>query len=98
MPLKALQEWYRVLKVGGRLIIAVPNADLKSEWIMFHLKTEYDRGNTDLEKHHIDFTPASLLSLIQEAGIWSSIRTGNANEYWELPGKSDWQLVMEAIK
>lgn len=97
-PQKFIHEWNRVLRPGGKLVIAVPNNDRKSEWIGFHLQTFYERGMSDLENHHFDFTPESLIQCVKENGVWSSVRLSHGNEHWALPGKAEWQIVVEAVK
>lgn len=55
----ALSDWYRVLKIGGHLIIAVPHRDLyeRKAWLP-------SRFNED---HKRFYTPARLLEEIEEA-------------------------------
>jgi SAM-dependent methyltransferase len=58
-PIRALADWYRVLKIGGYLVIAVPHRDL------------YERKATLPSRYNADhkrfYTPASLLDEIEEA-------------------------------
>ncbi len=55
----ALADWYRVLKIGGHLVIAVPHQDLYER-----KSTPPSRFNTD---HKRFYTPAALLAEIEEA-------------------------------
>ena len=55
----SLADWYRVLKIGGHMVIAVPHRDL------------YERKATLPSRFNLDhkrfYTPASLLNEIEEA-------------------------------
>ena len=97
-PEQCIKEWCRVLRPGGKLVIAVPNEDKKSEWIGFHLQAFYERGQTELEDHHQSFTPDSLLKMVNENGPWQEVKSSHGMFQWTLPGKVDWQIVLEAVK
>jgi len=56
---KALQEWHRVLKIGGHAIIAVPHAHLYER-----RRRPPSRWNTTHERF---YTPAALLSEVESA-------------------------------
>lgn len=56
-PLEAIREWFRVLKIGGYLIIIVPHRDLYEKKL--HLPSKW---NAD---HKRFYTPSSLLNEIE---------------------------------
>jgi SAM-dependent methyltransferase len=55
-PISTLRNWNRIIKTGGRLIIAVPNHEI--------------RNTIPLNPEHVHgFTPSSLISLVRECGF-----------------------------
>jgi SAM-dependent methyltransferase len=64
--LSTLREWYRVLKVGGHLIICVPH-----QFLYEKKRTLPSRYNED---HKRFYTPASLMREIEEAYTPNSYR------------------------
>lgn len=75
---KALKEWYRVLKFGGKLSLNLPNLEwcLKNwlakpeneKWGIF-LDMIYGLQTNDGEYHKTGFTKARLETLLKEAGF-----------------------------
>lgn len=71
---KTLKEWWRVLKVGGNLVLYLPHPD-------FYPK----RGEPGSNPEHIhDFLPKDIISTMQRVGSWdlivNEIRSGG-DEY-----------------
>lgn len=97
-PVAVLSYWFSLLRPGGVLTVAVPDATHKHEWIGIHLATYEARDRSDLEDHHVDFTPASLEAALRRAGEWSAIEHIDPNMDWRLPGKVWWQACVRAVK
>ncbi len=67
-PEAAIQEWFRVLKEGGRLLIAVPHAYLYERRLTIHHHDNAQRPKSRWnEDHHRAYTPARLMSEIERA-------------------------------
>lgn len=62
-PTKLLHECYRILKPGGQLLIATPNAE---SW--GHKKYKSNWRGLEPPRHINIFTPLSLFNLVQKAG------------------------------
>jgi predicted SAM-dependent methyltransferase len=101
---KVLQEWIRILKVGGELRIVVPNLKhvgarlLKDElritdmWILY--------GEQDYPKnfHAAGFTPKMLESLAQSMGNLTDIEVSEADTFGDESNAWNWSLQLRAIK
>jgi SAM-dependent methyltransferase len=71
-PLDLLQEAARLLREGGVLVLAVPNADCRLLRIVYRLAKGkalryYTPGERELHLHH--FTPATLRAAVTRAGL-----------------------------
>src|SRR5208337_4886157 len=63
-PLAALQQVYRLLKPGGRIVIEVPNlASVEAHWLGRHWY------HLDVPFHFWHFTPRSLRTMALKAGF-----------------------------
>ena len=91
----AIKEWFRVLKIGGHLIIAVPHEFL------------YERGRKTDHKHF--YTPATLMLKIEKALKPNSYRLRSLRDNdmfydYSIPPKThpvgsyEIELVLEKIK
>lgn len=87
---RALAEWRRVLKPGGRVLACVPDASREKEWIGYHLAEARERGDGASHHHMADLTQASLEASLGRAGF-DDVRREDPMLRWELPGKADWQ-------
>lgn len=69
-PMTTLRHCYRLLKPGGRLVVAVPNlASWQARW------ARGDWLHLDVPRHVGHFTPLSLRHALERAGMcWESIR------------------------
>lgn len=63
-PVALLKEVYRVLKPGGRLLVAVPNARSAVRSIFKRFWFGYD-----LPRHRLVFTPRSLRNTLENSGF-----------------------------
>jgi SAM-dependent methyltransferase len=70
----ALKEWWRVLKVGGRLVLYLPHKDL-------YPNCGTPGANPD---HKHDFMPEDIEGIMKEIGGWDMLRNetrAETNEY-----------------
>lgn len=67
---KALKEWYRVLKVGGRLCLYLPHKEL-------YPNVGQEGANPD---HKHDFMPEDIESVMKELGGWDLARNETRSE------------------
>jgi len=99
--IKAIQEWYRVLRVGGHIITVVPSAHLYER--KFHVPSFW---NID---HRRTYTPATLLAEFAAALLPNSYRVrhlmeNDAGYQYSLPpnahpeGCHEIELVIEKIE
>ena len=98
---QAIQEWYRVLKIGGHLVITVPHRDLYEKKLS---KPSWYNGD-----HRRYYTPASLLREIEESLEPNSYRMklledGDVGYDYSIPpqkhctGQCEIVLVLQKIK
>jgi len=98
--IKAIQEWYRVLKVGGHIITMVPSAQLYERKRRVPSYWNYDHKRT--------YTPATLLAEFEAALAPNSFRVrhlmeNDAGYQYDLPvnahpeGCYEIELVVEKI-
>ena len=69
-----LAEWWRVLKVGGRLVLYLPHAD-------FYPNIGQPGANPD---HKADYVPQDIINLMKSVGSWTMLEDearNAANEY-----------------
>lgn len=101
---KVLQEWSRVLKVGGELRIVVPNLRWSAKRLLEDVNIlPYDMwvlyGEQDYPKnfHAVGFTPSLLRSLVQSLGLFENIET-KEGDIDGPPGSENWSLMLKATK
>ena len=99
-PREALAFWHSLLSPGGTLVIAIPDAAHKAEWIGVHLATVAARGKDveHLEDHHADLSAADLVRLLHEVGEWTSVEVIDPYDDWRIPGKAWWQACVRATR
>lgn len=103
--IKVLREWYRVLKVGGKCIIKVPNIrgicfqytrnniTPRDFWMYIYGGQEY-KENTHLS----GFDPATLKGVLQMSGF-KDVSISNAHDLSQALAENDaWEMVAVAIK
>lgn len=100
---KVLEEWCRVLKVGGELRLVVPNIQIAGKrmyedkmlptdmWVLY--------GEQDYPKnfHAVGFTPSTLKSLVESLGMFENIQT-KTGDIDGPPSSDTWNLQLKATK
>lgn len=92
-----LKEWIRVLKVGGKLVITVPNLEWAAEKIlqakdgkidqfdkeraMFMFFSAQKDGGAE-DYHKAGFTPKSLESLLKSIDLLTDVKIETSNSIW----------------
>lgn len=69
-PEKALKEWWRVIKVGGHLVLYLPHRDL-------YPNSPKDGGNKD---HKWNFVPGDIIQIMKNVGKWDLVRNDTRND------------------
>jgi predicted SAM-dependent methyltransferase len=92
---EVLDEWLRVLKVGGELRLEVPNLEFAAKEIVKHgglssggMDVLYGQQAYDLDYHKCGFTQALLKHVLQAKGL-------KIKRMWVKP---DWVICVEAKK
>ena len=102
-----VQEACRVLKVGGSLIISIPNIRALAErWLtgqiddyiyIVNLMGAYMDDEADRHRWH--FTRQSLKTMIEKNGSWSTIKNFNWRSIQGMDLARDWWIMAtEAVK
>lgn len=100
---KVLEEWCRVLKVGGELRLVVPNLRYAATRILEDRLEPQDYwvlyGEQDYPKnfHATGFTPNTLKKLVEYLGIFDNIQIKEGN-YEGPPSSDSWNLQLKATK
>src|SRR6185437_7980748 len=67
--LPTLKEWWRVLKVGGRLVLYLPHAD-------FYPNVGKPGANPD---HKADYRPSDIIDAMKKVGSWTMLENEERN-------------------
>lgn len=105
--LNVLKEWLRVLKVGGKLILVVPNLQFTAKNLLEDKKLDerdmwilYSAQKDEYDYHMSGFTPRLLKEALEKVGglkdikVWTS--NGNWSNWRDNPG--NYNILATAIK
>lgn len=102
---KVLEEWVRVLKVGGELRLVVPNIRSVAQRLLDDAIVPTDMwvlyGEQDYPKnyHSVGFTPNILKRLVESMGVFEDIIIKEApEESFATADPNSWNLYLKATK